>query len=97
MSTQGYGNGDKTKAYAHSRKRNNGVTCTGFRPRIENEAAYYVIKLWCEHPDINVSFSALINSLLQGIKIATQQTTEINPQTNQVSIELNLGRVTIKQ
>ena len=97
MTTQGFGNGEKLRAYSIRRKKNHSVTCTGFRPRIENEAAYYVIKQWCEHPDINITFSALINALLQGIKVATQQTTEINPQTNQVSIELNLGRVTIRQ
>ena len=93
----GFGSGEGTRAYATKRKKDHSSVHTGFRARIDNEAAYFALKAWCDHPDINVSFSAVINCILPGLKVAIEQTTEIHPQTKRVSIELNLGRITITQ
>jgi len=71
-------------------------TYAGFRPRCEQEAAYFCIKKWCEHPRVNKTLSAVINSLLDGVKAAIENTTQINPKTGEITVEINLGRITIK-
>lgn len=95
---QGWGDGNAVRAANRKRTQRNPLnTYTGFRPRIgECEAAFFVIRdTWCDDQRINKPFSAVINSLLIGIKTAMEQTTEIDENGN-VSIELNLGRIIIE-
>lgn len=93
---KGWGDGSVVHAYNEGRKTNPENTYTGFRPRVgEIEGAYFVIRSWCNDKRIRRSFSAIFNSLMIGIKIACENTTEIDEHGN-VTIELNLGRITIK-
>lgn len=92
---KGWGDGKAVRAFNAGRKTNPANTYTGFRPRVgEIEGAYFVIRGWCEDPRINKSFSAIFNSLMIPIKIACENTTEID-ENGQVSIELNIGRIPI--
>jgi hypothetical protein len=70
-------------------------TYTGFRPRVEQEAAYFCLKRWWEHPQINKSFSALINSLLDGLHECAKNTTKVHSD-GRVTVEVNLGEIEIK-
>ena len=92
---KGWGDGKKVTQYNKKRMSNPENTYTGFRPRVENEAAWYVMRQWCDREDINLSFSALINAILPGLKVSLENTTEISH--GQISIELNLGRIEIKR
>lgn len=92
---KGWGDGVKVKQFNTRRKRNPENTYTGFRPRVHLEGAYFVIRNWCDDERINLSFSAIINSLLVGIKTACEQTTE-KDENGIVSIEINLGRINIE-
>lgn len=95
-SGRGWGDGSLVQAYNKRRTVNPENTCTAFRPRAgDAEAAFYVLRNWCKDPRINKPFSALLNSLLQGLKTSCENTTEIDAEGN-ISIELNLGRVQIK-
>lgn len=92
---KGWGDGTKVRAYTKRRKRQEENTYTGFRPRIYNEAAYYVIREWCDDERINLSLSSLFNAIIPGLKIACENTTEKDEETGRISIELNLGRIEI--
>jgi hypothetical protein len=63
------------------------------RPRLEKEAAFFVIKTWCA--DNNIPMSALFNAILQPLSNAVQNTTLQNAD-GQFTIELNAGTVTIE-
>lgn len=92
---KGWGDGSLVAAYNAKRKCNPENTYTGFRPRVgEVEGAYFVIRNWCNDDRIRRSFSAIFNSLMIGIKVACENTTEVD-EHGHISIELNLGRVTI--
>lgn len=94
---RGWGDGVAVAAFNARRRRNPENTYTGFRPRVANEAAYFVIRKWCDDPIINKSFSAVINALLPSIKVAMEQSTEVNEETGQISIDCNFGRIDITQ
>lgn len=68
---------------------------TGFRPRIDVEAQYCCLRELLEHPKFAKSFSALLNSLIPHLYYAVLNTTEYDENGNP-TIEVNLGRVTIK-
>ena len=70
-------------------------TYTGFRPRVDQEAAFFNILRWCEHPKVKKSFSAVINSLLDGVNECMKNTTNIHPD-GKITIEVNLGTIEIK-
>lgn len=72
-----------------------GYQYTGFRPRNAQEPNYYAIRRWCDHPDVRSNFSSVLNSLLPHLKMAMENTTEIDEFGN-VTIELNLGRIKIE-
>lgn len=108
---QGWGNGKGALKYHESRrihisKRMATSEFTSFRPRVSNEAFYWIIRDWGSvevphlrqtngHGDRSIPLSALFNSLLQGLAIAVQNTTEIDAEGN-ISIEVNLGRIIIE-
>lgn len=92
---QGWGDGSLVRLFNRGRKVNPENTYTGFRPRVgEIEGAYFVIRNWCNDPRINKSFSAIFNSLMIPLKVCCEHTTEVD-ENGSVSIEVNLGRVTI--
>lgn len=93
---KGWGDGSIVNRFNKNRKVNPDNTYTGFRPRVgEVEGAYFVIRNWCSDERIRRSFSAIFNSLMVPIKVACEQTTEVDENGN-ISIELNAGRITIK-
>jgi len=93
-SGQGWGDGSLVRKYNRNRTINPENTYTGFRPRVGAvEGAYFVIRNWCNDPQVNRSFSALFNSLMLPIKEACENTTEID-EHGQVSIEIH-GRFNI--
>lgn len=95
-SGKGWGDGSLVRQFNKGRKVNPENTYTGFRPRTgEIEGAYFVIRNWCNDPRVNKSFSAIFNSLMLQIKVACENTTEID-EDGRVSIELNCGRIEIK-
>lgn len=94
-SGKGWGDGSKVAAFNKRRKFNHENTTTGFRPKLEHEGHYFVIRNWCADERINKSFSAVINALLEGLKTACEQTTE-KDEHGRISIEVNLGRVYIE-
>lgn len=91
---KGWGDGSMVQAFNENRMTNPANTYTGFRPRVENEGCYYVIRNWCKDPRVRKSFSSLINSLLPYISVAVQHTTE-RDEDGRITIELNLGRIEI--
>lgn len=94
-SGKGWGDGSLVRRFNKGRTVNPENTYTGFRPRVELEGVYFVIRNWCSDPRINQSFSSIFNSLLTPIKVACENTTEVS-ETGEVSIELNLGRIIIR-
>lgn len=93
---KGWGDGSLVRQYNKGRKVNINSTYTGFRPRVgEEEGAFFTIRNWCDDPQINRSFSAILNSILVPLRVACENTTEVDDQGN-VSIEINLGRIIIK-
>jgi len=77
-----------------------------FRPRRHLEIHYWVIRDWgaedvpalqqqAGYKDSGVAFSALFNSLLEGLAESVKNTTQIDADGN-ISIEVNLGRIIIK-
>lgn len=111
--TEGKGWGDGKKAHAYHEGRRKHITqrmstseFTTFRPRINEEPYYWIIRDWGSQdvPDLQqrkgykptgIAFSAVLNSLLQSIATSVQNTTEIDEDGN-ISIELNLGRINIR-
>lgn len=94
-SGKGWGDGAKVAAWNKRRMTNPENTYTAFRPRVENEGLYFVIRNWAADPRVNKSFSAIINSLLEGLKTACENTTE-KDEHGRISIEVNLGRIYIE-
>lgn len=108
---QGWGDGIKARAFHESRRKHISQRMatseyTSFRPRLDNEGNYWIIRDWGSEdvPDLQikagfqgkgVSLSALFNSLLEGLSKSVQQTTQIDPETGEISIEVNLGRIII--
>lgn len=108
---QGWGNGKRATKFHESRrihisKRMATSEYTSFRPRVTNEAFYWIVRDWgsvdvphlkqtAGYKPIAIPLSALFNSLLEGLARAVQNTTEIDAEGN-ISIELNLGRITIE-
>lgn len=108
---QGWGNGKQASQFhegrrLHISKRMSTSEYTSFRPRVENEAFYWIIRDWgaqcipnlkAEHgyKPVPIPLSALFNSMLEQIAIAVQNTTEIDADGN-ISVEFNLGRIQIR-
>jgi hypothetical protein len=78
-----------------SKPHNPENTYTGFRPRVDQEAAFFNLKRWGENPQINKTFSAIINSILDGLNECAKHTTRKHPD-GRITIELNLGEIEIK-
>jgi hypothetical protein len=93
---KGWGDGQAVTAFNERRRTNPENTYTGFRPRVENEAAFFVLREWASDRVVNRSFSSIINAVLPGLMAAVQNTTEIDTETGEISIEINLGRIVIK-
>jgi hypothetical protein len=91
---KGWGDGVGVSSFNRGRKRNPENTYTGFRPRVENEGMYFVIRRWCDDERINKSFSALLNAIIPALKVACENTTE-RAADGTISIELNAGRIDI--
>jgi len=90
----------------HISQRMSASEFTTFRPRVDNEGAYWVIRDWGTEdiPHLQstngfkptgMSLSALFNCLLHGLSAAVQNTTQIDADGN-ISIEVNLGRINIR-
>lgn len=95
-SGQGWGDGSLVRQFNKGRKINPENTYTGFRPRVGDvEGAYFVVRNWCTDPRINKSFSAIFNSIMVPLKVALENTTEVDEQ-GRISVELNLGRIVIE-
>lgn len=92
---KGWGDGSLVILHSQNRRVNPDNTYTGFRPRIQVEGAYFVIRDWCYDPRIRRSFSALLNSLMLPLKTACEHTT-IKDADGRISIELNCGRIYIE-
>jgi hypothetical protein len=68
---------------------------TGFRPRVEVEPQYECLRELLKRPQMNKSFSALLNSIIPHLYYAMLNTTEYD-EDGTPSAEFNLGRVKIK-
>lgn len=109
---KGWGDGQKAHAFHESQRKHISERMatseyTSFRPRIDNEGVYWIIRDWGSEdvPDAQrkagfegkgVSLSALFNSLLASLAKSVQDTTQIDPETGEISIEMNFGRIVIK-
>lgn len=96
-----WGDGNAVRAYSARRRKpiSEKKVISEFislRPRVDNEAEFFVIRKWCDDPQVNKPFSALLNSLLAGLAYSVENTTQVDPETGEVSIEVNLGRIIIK-
>lgn len=93
---QGWGDGSIAQQFHRGRRFNAENTYTGFRPRVGDiEGAYFVLRDWCADPRIRRSFSSLFNSLMIPLKVACENTTEVD-EHGRISIEANFGRIVIE-
>lgn len=108
---KGWGDGQKAAAFHQSRRKHitermSTSEFTTFRPRVDNEGDYWIIRDWgaedvrqlqidAGYKPTGISLSALFNCLLKGLATSVQNTTQIDTDGN-ISIELNLGRINIK-
>lgn len=64
----------------------------GFRPQINHEAAWFVLRHWCDKN--NVKISGVFNALIPFLKIATMQTADVDDDGD-ITIEVNFGTIKI--
>lgn len=109
---KGWGDGQAAQAFHRSRKlpiiqRMSTSEFTTFRPRVANEPYYWCIRRWGDEtipnalhkvgfPAKPVPLSALLNSILEKLKIAVENTTEIDPETGVISIMLGNEKIIIE-
>lgn len=91
---------EKVRAYKDAREKPvgqklNAYPYTSFRPRVENEPLYYMLRRWCDEPEVQVNISSLLNSLLPYLVRACTDTTERDA-NGDITVEMNFGRIKIK-
>lgn len=74
-----------------------------FRPTQDTEGKFFDLKdrllpvLKNKKGSQHVTFSSIFNALLPAIHAAVVNTTEIDEETNEVTIELNIGKININK